>query len=210
MTNYECWSLVFTGMYDLFTFLLLVFVAYEALIKPRLPNIAFYIQRMPEDTKQWGWQRQLVDFILENRGHEIKSVLIKSDPDFIGWDNFGEENKNAAKSTSEYFKNLLPYLGQNERLQFFWCDMQANIDVLKKPFQVILEFDNPVFPLPRRLKKTFKFNFTAFDGIVFGMTGRYDIHNVAREAARIREQIENISKLAANLTAQRTRNDKDK
>jgi hypothetical protein len=210
MTNYECWSLVLTGMYDLFTFLLLVFVAYEALIKPRLPNIAFYIQRMPEDTKQWGWQRQLVDFILENRGHEIKNVLIKSEPDFVGWDNLGKENKNTGKSTSEYFKNPLPYLGQNERLQFFWCDIQANIDVLKKPFQVILEFDNPVFPFPRRLKKTFKFNFTAFDGIVFGMTGRYDIHNVAREASRIREQIENISKLAANLTAQRTRDDTDK
>jgi hypothetical protein len=55
MTKYEFWSLVFTGTYDLLTFLLLIFVVYEAVFKPLRANVAFYMQRMPEDTKQWSW-----------------------------------------------------------------------------------------------------------------------------------------------------------
>jgi hypothetical protein len=87
-------------------------------------------------------ERQLVDLVLENRGHEIKNVRIKSEPDFIGWDNLGKDNEKSPRSTTEHFKHPLPYLSQNERLQFFWCDMEANIEVLNKPFQIILEFDN--------------------------------------------------------------------
>jgi hypothetical protein len=52
MTTYENWSLILTGIYDLLTFGLLMFVGYEAVLKKRQPKIAFYMQRMPEDTKQ--------------------------------------------------------------------------------------------------------------------------------------------------------------
>ena len=41
MTCYEMTSLILTAVYDIFTFLLLVVVAYEAIFKPRQPNIAF-------------------------------------------------------------------------------------------------------------------------------------------------------------------------
>lgn len=193
MTKYEWWSLALTGVYDLLTFLLLMFVVYEALIKPRQANIALFIQRMPDDTKQWSWQRELVDFVLENRAKEIKNVRITSEPDFIGWDNLGKDGR-PPRSTSQYFKQPIPYLGQNERLQFFWCDMEANQEVLRNPFEITLEFDNPVFPLPRRVKKQFNFDFSALDGTVFGMTERYGIHNVAQEAARIREQLDSLNK----------------
>jgi hypothetical protein len=209
MTKYEWWSLALTGVYDLLTLLLLVFVVYEALIKPRQANIALYIQRMPEDTKQWGWQRELVDFILENRAKEIKNVRITSEPDFIGWDNLGKDGDGPPRSTSQFFKQPIPYLGQNERLQFFWCDMEANIEVLRKPFEITIEFDNPVFPLPRRVKKRFKFDFSALDGTVFGMTERYDIHNVAREAARIREQLEGLNKTVSKMVSQIGQDKKD-
>ncbi len=148
MTKYELWALALTSVYDLLTFLLLIFVVYEALIKPRQANIALYIQRMPEDTKQWSWQRELVDFVLENRAKELKNVRITSDPDFIGWDNLGKDVNRPPRSTSQFFKQPIPYLGQNERLQFLWCDMEANLEVLRKPFEITVEFDNPVFPLP--------------------------------------------------------------
>jgi hypothetical protein len=118
MTRYESWALALTGVYDLLTFLLLIFVVYEALIKPRQANIALYIQRMPEDTKQWSWQRQLVDFVLENRAKEIKHVRITSEPDFIGWDNLGKDSNRPPRSTSQYFKQPIPYFEQNERLFF--------------------------------------------------------------------------------------------
>lgn len=209
MTKYEWWSLALTGVYDLLTFLLLIFVVYEALIKPRQANIALYIQRMPEDTKQWGWQRELVDFILENRAKEIKNVRITSEPDFIGWDNLGEDRDGPPRSTSQYFKQPIPYLGQNERLQFLWCDMEANMEVLRKPFEITVECDNPVFPLPKRVKKKFKFDFSALDGTVFGMTERYNIHNVAQEAARIREQLEGLNKTDSKMVAQIGQDKKD-
>ena len=73
MTKYETWSLVLTATYDLLTFLLIIFVAYEAIIKPRRSNVAFYFQRMPRDTKGWSWIRPLGDFVLENRGVELMS-----------------------------------------------------------------------------------------------------------------------------------------
>ena len=208
MTKYELWALALTGLYDLLTFLLLIFVVYEALIKPRQANLALYIQRMPEDAKQWSWQRELVDFVLENRAKEIKNVRITSDPDFIGWDNLGKDDR-PPRSTSQYFKQPIPYLGQNERLQFFWCDMEANLEVLRKPFEITIEFDNLVFPFPKRRKKQFKFDFIALDGTVFGMTERYDIHNVAREAARIREQLENLNKTILKIVGQIGRDSND-
>jgi hypothetical protein len=68
--------------------------------------------------------------------------------------------------------------------------METNIEVLKKPFKIIVEFDNPIFPLPRRSRKKFRFDFSALDGTVFGVTTRYDIHNVAKEMARIRKEVE--------------------
>jgi hypothetical protein len=87
--------------------------------------------------------------------------------------------------------------------------MEANIEVLRKPFEITVEFDNPVFPLPRRVKKKFKFDFSALDGSVFGLTERYDIHNVAREAARIREQLESLNKTAATMVGQVGAENKD-
>ena len=190
MTTYENWSLILTGIYDLLTFGLLMFVGYEAVLKKRQPEIAFYMQRMPEDTKQHSEERQLADFVLENRGGEVKNVQIKSEPDFIGWDNLGNNSEVKPRSTLEFFRQQIPFLPENERHQFFWCDMEANIEVLKKPFKIIVEFDNPIFPLLKRPRKEFRFDFSALDGTVFGMTTRYDIHNVAKEMARIRKEVE--------------------
>jgi hypothetical protein len=210
MSKYEIWSLALTATYDGLTFLLLMFVAYEAAIKPSRANIAFYIQRIPKETKFWGYRRAMLDFVLENRGPELKNIKIKSEPDFIGWDNWGDEGEKP-KSTSEYFKQIIPYLGENERHQFFWCDIDANREVLDTPFKVIIEYDNPVFPIPRRLKKKFKFNFSALYGVIHGMNVRYDIHNVAQEAARIREELENIRKAIDKVAEKQERtNDREK
>ena len=194
MTKYECLSLGLTAIYDILTFLLLIFVIYEAIIKSRLPNIAFYLQNLPDDTKNWPIRRQLADFILENRGPEIKNVTITSNPDNIGWDNLGANESILPRRTSEYFKKPIPFLGRNERHQFFWCDLEQNIEVLKKPFKIIIEFDNPAFPIPRRRRKIFEFDFSVFDGVAWGVTGRFDIHNVAQESERIRAELERIGR----------------
>jgi len=82
--SYNCYSLLLTGIYDFLTLSLLVFVIYEAIIKPKVPNIAFYFQTQQPDIKQWSWERQVADFIFENRGIEIRKVIIKSVPDELG------------------------------------------------------------------------------------------------------------------------------
>lgn len=192
MSNYEIWSLILTCFYNLLTFGLLAFVAYETLVKPKQPNIAFYLQGISEDTEQWSWRRPLADFVLENKGGRLKNVVIKSEPDFIGWDNLGKDNDKPARSTSNYFKQPIPFLSENERHQFFWCDMQANIEICKMPFKIIIEFDNPIFPYPRRRALEFPFNLSTFDGTIFGLNTKYDIHNIALEASRIRKEIKEI------------------
>ncbi len=195
MSKYETFSLLFTGIYDLLTFMLLVFVVYEGLIKPRLADIAFYYLVMPDDTKIWSWQAQLMDFVLENRGPELKNVRITSEPDNIGWGNLGNriypKQDIKPRSTSEYFKKTIPYLSRNERRQFFWCEATAN-DALAKPFRIIIEYDNPVFPLLKRVKKIFEFDFSTFDGTVYGLIKKYDVHNIAQEIVRIREEFERL------------------
>lgn len=171
MTQYEYTSLLLTGIYDLLTFLLLLFVVYEAIYKSKSPNIAFYFKTLPLDTKRWGWRRQIADFILENRGIELKNVIIKSEPDYIGWNNLGVDAQRdgvVPKKTSEYFIQAIPYLRTNEKLQFFWCDMEANIDVLKKPFKIVVEHDStlPMFKFfKKRVSKDFFFNFPIFNGV---------------------------------------------
>lgn len=169
---------------------LLVFVGYEALIKPKLENLAIYFQSIPKDTKQWGWSRQTMDFVIDNRGAELKNIKISSQPDFIGWGNLGKDAKIEPKSTSNYFRSPIPYLASGERYTFFWCDMEANKDILKKPFEIIVEYDNPAFFFLKRKNKVVKFNFSAFDGTYWGFNDKYDIHNVAQELARIRERLE--------------------
>ena len=197
--SYNCYSLLLTGIYDFLTLSLLVFVIYEAIIKPKVPNIAFYFQTQQPDIKQWSWERQVADFIFENRGIEIRKVIIKSVPDELGWGNLGNGKESTKiQKTSEYFKKDIPYLARNEKLHFFWCDLEANREVLKKPFKIIISFDNPVAIakfFKKRCEKSFPFDFTIYDNIVWGLTNKYDIHNVAMEAARIREQLE---KLLAN------------
>lgn len=196
MTQYEYNSLLLTGVYDLLTFLLLLSVVYEAVIKSKLPNFAFYMQALPLDTKRWGSKKQLADFILENRGIELKNVTIKSNPDNLGWNNLGSNAQKdgfVPKKTSEYFRQAIPYLSINEKIHFFWCDMESNIDVMKKPFKIIIEHDCTI-PIIRffkkRAAKELPFNFSVFDDITWGLTNKYDIHNVAEELSRIREQME--------------------
>jgi hypothetical protein len=204
MTRFETLSLLLTGIYDLLTFLLLVFVVYEGIIKPRLADIAFYYIGIPKDTKQWSYEAQLMDFVLENRGPELKNVRITSEPDNIGWGNLGpraDPKQNIKpRSTSEYFKKTIPYLGRNERHQFFWCDAAHN-DVLQKPFKIIIEYDNPAFPLPKRCKKIFEFDFSTFDDTILGVIIKYDMHNIAQEHVRIREELEKLSKSIENIGA---------
>lgn len=206
MSSYEKWSLALTTIYDALTFFLLLFVVYEAIVKPKIPNIAFFMQILPRDTKESSRTLQLTDFIFENRGVELKNVIIRSNPDYIGWDNLGpsaEKAGVAAKRTSEYFKKSFPYLGTNEKMQFLWCDMVANKDVLAKPFTVIVEYDNPV-PIYRyfksRRKTDFPFDFSAFDGVAWGATSKFDIHNVAKELTRVREQLETMKGSLAKAT----------
>lgn len=192
MTPYENSSLVLTAVYDLLTFGLLTFVAYEALIKPKLANLAIYFQAKPKDTKQWSWTRQTMDFVIENRGPELRNIRVHSKPDSIGWANLGNDVAIAPKPTSEYFKSPIPYLASGEKYTFLWCDLEANTDILKKPFEITVEYDNPAFFFPRRKSKTIKLNFSAFDGTIFGVNDKYDVHNVAQELTRIREILEKI------------------
>lgn len=194
MTRYECWSLALTAIYDLLTLGLLLFVAYEALVKPRLGNLAIFFQPKPKDTKQYSFSRQTMDFTIDNRGSELKNITISSNPDFLGWGNLGQSSKVTPKSTSELFQTPIPYLSSGERYAFFWCDMEANIAVLKKPFEIIVEYDNPAFPFPRRQQKIVKVDFSAFEGTYWGLNEKYDIHNVAQELARLREAVEKHSK----------------
>jgi hypothetical protein len=192
--SYNIYSLLLTGIYDFLTLSLLVFVIYEAIIKPKVPNIAFYFQTQQPDIKQGSWERQVADFIFENRGIEIRKVIIKSIPDELGWGNLGNGKKSTkVQKTSEHFRKGIPYMAPNEKLQFFWCDLEANREVLRSPFEIIISFDNPI-PIARfikkRCKKSFPFDFSVYDNIVWGLTNKYDIHNVAMETARIREQLE--------------------
>jgi hypothetical protein len=204
MSKFEHWSLLLTGLYDLFTLLLIFFVAYEAIIAPRKPRIGLYLQRMPKDTKMWSWKAGLADFVLENRGPELRNVRIKSEPDFLCWNNFGYAYQAVSdvrpKATSEYFRNLIPFLGENEKRAYFWCDMRENKEVVQKPFKIIVEFDNPMFFFPKRRKRELPFKFSGPEGPMLGHTTRYDVHNVAEETARIREEVEAMRRSLEHLT----------
>lgn len=192
MSNFEIWSLILTGVYDLLTFFLLSFTVYIAVFQRRAPNIALFYQVRPKDTKQWSWRRSNIDFVLENRGVELRNVSLKSDPDFLGWANIGEAiGEITPKATSEYFKEPFPYLHQNYKRSFFWCDAAANKDVLTEPFKIVVEFDNPMFFFPKRLRRKFDFDLSP-KGILDGVNSKFDEHNIAQEMARARESLEKI------------------
>ncbi|GEM_PF-3487784 len=184
-----------TVIYDILTFGLLSFAAYQTWIRPTFPNIAFYIQFMPKDTKHYSWSAQLMDFVLENRGQELKNIQIKSKPDDIGFGRLNPQTK--PRKTSEYFKKKIPYLSQGAIQKFFWCELFSNNDVAMKPFKIIIEFDNPT-PIynwfVRRRQMTFPFDLTFYEEISEGFTGKYDIHNVAEELSRARGILEKIEK----------------
>lgn len=192
MRSYEFYSLIAVSIYDFLTFLLLVFVVYESLIKPKIPNLNFYMQLLPIDTKTMRGKIQLADFILENRGIELKNIKIKSEPDDIKWDNIG--GTHLGFKTSEYFIKNIPYLRQNAKEAFLWCDLEQNREIIKKTFKIIIEYDNPlvIMGFKKRSKQEFPFDFSFYDKIAWGMTNRYDIHNVAQELTRVREQLEKM------------------
>ena len=195
MNNYEFWSLILMFFYDVLTLLLLAFTVYITVFQRRLPNIAFYHRGISRDTKRWSWRLRSIDFVLENRGIELKNISIGSEPDYLGWKSLTgsqyDEEMNPMK-TSEYFKDRLPFLGEKEKKSFFWCDAQSNTDVLEKPFTIIIEFDNPFFSRLPRIQRVYKFDFSSTKGVISGFNTKYDMHNVATEAARIREVMEEL------------------
>lgn len=93
MTSYEWWSVALTALYDLLTLGVLAVVAYEALIKPKQANLVMFFQAKAMDTKEWGWVRQTMDFVVENRGPELRNIVLSSNPDFLGWGNLGRTSK---------------------------------------------------------------------------------------------------------------------
>jgi hypothetical protein len=154
-------------------------------------------------------RRSNVDFVLENRGIEIRNVQIKSEPDYLGWTNLGDGDLQfKPRATSEYFSKSFPFLYKNEKKFFFWCDAAANKDVLEKPFKIIIEFDSPVFFLPKRCKREFTFDFSP-KGIIQGVNTKYDIHNVAQETARNRENLEKIEKHIEKVSGEESKDDSE-
>ena len=187
MNDYEIWSLVLTTIYNLLTFGLLSVVAYEAFIKPKRENIAIYFHAKPKDTKNWSWERQNMDFVIDNRGPEIKNIKISSDPDFLGWGYLGKDIQCTPRKTSEYFHSKISLLSSGQKYSFFWSDIEANKEVLQKPFTIMIEYENPAFFFPKTRKKVVPFDFSTFDGTYFGVNEKYDNHNIAQELTRIRE-----------------------
>lgn len=194
MTSYEWWSVALTALYDLLTLGVLAVVAYEALIKPKQANLVMFFQAKAMDTKEWGWVRQTMDFVVENRGPELRNIVLSSNPDFLGWGNLGRTSKIEPRATSSYFAAPIPYLSPGERYAMFWCDLEANKQVVEKPFELAAEYDNPAFPIPRRQRKILRVDFSAFREVIWGLNDRYHIHNVAQELARIRGILETREK----------------
>lgn len=189
LRKYEKLDLSLSFFYNLLTFGLLLFVAYEALIRPKLPNLAINFIGRPPDTFLWSSVLHSIDFIVENRGVELKNIKVLSDPDDLKWGRLEDNKKYPGKPTTEHFHSIIPYLSTNEKKQYLWCSAKANTEVLNKPFKIIIEFDNPVFFFPKRLKRIYPFDFSALKGIYLGLNQKFDIHNVAQETARIREQM---------------------
>lgn len=194
MSPYESWSLAFTAIYDVLTFGLLAFVAYEAVIKPRKEDLTVNFVSIPRDTKSWSWSRPIIDFVVDNRGAELRNVAIRSEPDFLGWGSLGSDSSREPRATSEYFPNKIPVLAKGARHQFFWCDAEQNTEALHNPFVIIIEYDNPAWPYPRRRRKQVPFDFSVFNGTISGLNERFNTHNVAQEIARLREVAEKIEK----------------
>jgi hypothetical protein len=190
MSNYEIWSLIFTAAYDLLTLGLLTVTVYIGVIQRFIPNISFYYQRIPNDIEGREGKQNFMDFVLENRGIDLKNVQIKSEPDYLGWGLLLGSKLHDRQETSDYFSDPFPYLYEHERKSLFWCDTDKNKEVFSKPFKITVEFDNPMFFFPKRLVR--EFNFTPPKGIVFGVNNNYDIHNVALETARIKIKLGEI------------------
>lgn len=200
MTLYEKSSLILTGIYDLLTFGLLFFVAFEAIVKPKIPKLSLSLQQVPDDTDSASWRAALLDLVIENRGNELKNLTIKSIPDELNW---GKHNKaTEGKKTSEHFHSAIPFIREGERLTFFWCEAETNKDVIEKPITIIIEFDNP-FMYPKRKTASLKLDFSVYKGIYWGVNNKYDIHNVVKELTRLRKEFNDFSRICTDLLKKR-------
>lgn len=192
MSSYEVLNLCLTGIYDLLTFGLLFFVAYEALIKPRKPNVVLSLQSNPPDAEPTPGRARFLDLVIDNRGADITNVVIKSEPDSINW---GKSSNSAGKSTSQYFHSVIPGISRNEKLTFFWCDGKSNLDVISKPIVITVEYDNPLLLWPPFRKKCCSnliINLKVYENIYWGVNQKYDVHNVAEELNRLRKDMQKL------------------
>lgn len=200
MTLYEKSSLIITGIYDVLTFGLLCFVAFEAIVKPKIPKLSLSIQQVPVDTDTASWRAALLDLVIDKRGKELKNLIIKSTPDDLNW---GKHHNNIeGKKTSEHFHSVIPFIGEGEKITFFWCEGEANKGVIETPTTILVEFDNP-FLFPKRKTVSLKLDFSAYKGIYWGVNNKYDIHNVAEELTRLRKEFNGFSKTCADLLKKR-------
>lgn len=191
MTPYELnsiciskWSLVMTIIYDILTFGLLCFVAYESIIRPKIPILALSLQSIPLDTDTASWRAQFVDLMIDNKGADIKNVKITSTPDEIGW---GTHAGVSGVNTSSHFHSAIPFISKGERLSFFWCDMSTNTKAMSTPITIIVEYDNPIV-FPKRKRSILHIDPAVYKGIYWGINNKYDIHNVAEELNRLRNE----------------------
>jgi len=200
MTQYEKLSILFTGVYDVLTFGLLFFVAFEAIIKPKIPKVSLSLQQVPDDTDTASWRAAFLDLVIENRGKELKNITIRSTPDELNWGK--HDNSNNGKKTSEHFQSAIPFIGEGEKLSFFWCEAEANKAVVEKPITITIEFDNP-FLIPKRTTSTLKLDFSVYKGIYWGVNNKYDIHNVAKELTRLRKEFHDLGKTCTDILKKR-------
>jgi len=192
MSNYEIGNLILTGLYDFLTLGLLVFVAYEALIKPKKPLVVLSLRAKPSDTEPSLNAAHFLDFVIDNRGSDITNLSITSTPDQIQW---GKDTDAPGKSTSEYFHSTIPGVTRNDQLSFFWCDGKKNLDVISQPIKITVEYDNPSYPwtplLQKRCRSNLIVNLKVYENIYWGINRKYDIHNVAEELSRLRKDLKN-------------------
>lgn len=192
MSSYEIWNLSLTGIYDLLTFGLLFFVAYEALIRPRKPNVVLSLQSIPPDPEPTPGRAHLLDLVIDNKGTDITNIVIKSEPDSINW---GRSRNSAGKSTSQYFHSVIPGISRNEKLTFFWCDGRSNLDVISKPIAITVEYDNPLLlwpPFRKKCRSNLIIDLKVYENIYWGLNQKYDVHNVAEELNRLRKDLQKL------------------
>lgn len=198
MSAYELWSLFLTGTYDLLTFGLLFFVAYEALIKPKKPLVVPSLQAIPPDTEPIPDRPYYLDFVIDNCGTDITNVKITSTPDAINW---GKIETKSGKPTSEYFHSVIPGIAKSDKLTFFWCDGRLNRDVISDPITITVEYDNPLRlwpPFRKRCKSNLLIDLKVYENVYWGLNRKFDVHNVAQELNRLRKDLQNYCQRKEN------------